>query len=773
MPNPIQMNDWGIRRFLVVILSIQLVMWGLIALDATGLGILVLRQLIAFIYLTFVPGIIILRILKLHKLSNTEALLYSVGLSLTALMFIGLLMNTLYPLVGISRPISLIPLLITLSIVVLVLCAVCYVRDRRFADPGFIHINDILSPPALLLYLVPCLSISGARLVTFNSNNIILILLIILIALIVVLITLGKVIPKNLHPLAVFVIGLSLVFHQSLLSPFLLPARGDASYELFLAQNVLATAQWDSTMPSTVNGMLSVTMITPIFSEITGIGITWLFKAAYPLIFALVPLGLYRVFQNQTNDKIAFLGCFFFMSQVSFLASIPANTRMIFAELFLVLLIILMTNKNMSRQKSTFLSIIFFFSLVVSHYALSYIYIFCLIFAWLIVILMDGQVIRRLRGNLSSKLSGQRNKGYIYTTPMVEEGKMTSLNFIVLTVVFAFAWYMYTSSSIVFIQGVYIVKHITSNIFSEFLNPETVGGLQMMLTETYEPLGHINKTLNYINQIFIIIGVFTLVIQRVSSKANILLGVTPEAEMRFGKEYVAFSYVSLVGCFAIVSIPYLTSAFDVPRLYHVTLFLLAPFYVIGGVMVLKWIVALAHALQTKLFSNKKTVNRVSLQNKGNLLILVLIVSILFYFFTTGFSYTVAGRGVSLALDYDNQSYRITHREDIAAARWLYANSDSGRIYIEDNLGGAPFLYVDPSEGGRFREIPPHDIEGIEDGGYIHLRYGAISAGRINCRECKMGFMELDDTIFIREGNKIYDCGSAIYQMPWQKERDTR
>lgn len=766
MPNPIQMNDWGIRRFLVVILSIQLVMWGLIALDAMGLGIPVLRQLIAFIYLTFVPGIIILRILKLHKLSNTESLLYSVGLSLTTLMLIGLLMNTLYPLVGISRPISLTPLLITLSIVVLVLCAVCYVRDRRFADPGLVHISDILSPPALLLYLVPCLSILGARLVTFNSNNILLMLLIILIALIVVMITLGKVIPKNLYPLAVFVIGLSLVFHQSLLSPFLLPAIGDASYELFLAHNVLATAQWDPTMPSAVNGMLSVTMITPIFSEITGISITWLFKAAYPLIFALVPLGLFRVFQNQTNDKIAFLGSFFFMAQVSFFASIPANTRMIFAELFLVLLIILMTNKNISRLTSAVLPIIFCFSLVVSHYGIAYIYIFCLTFAWLILGITGSPAIQRLRDKLDSKLSRQKDKGYISNlAPTVERNRMLSLNFVVLAVVVTFAWYIYISTASPFIQIVNVGRETTSNIFGGFLNPETVGGLQMMLTETYDPLGHINITLNYINQVFIILGVFTLVIHRVSSKAKILLGVTSEGEMKFGKEYAAFSYVCLAICLAIVSIPYFTSAFDVQRLYHATLFLLAPFYVIGGVMVLKWIVALGYALQTKLSSKKKTFYRVSPQNKGNTILLALIVSILFYFFTTGFSYTVAGRGTSLALDYDNQSYRITHREDIAAASWLYAHSDTGRIYIESNLGGAPFLYVDPSEGGRFREITPHDIEGIEDGDYIHLRYGAISAGKIYCRECKMGFMELNDIIPTREVNKIFDCGSDVYQMP--------
>lgn len=771
MLNPIQMNDWEIKRFLTVILSIQLIVWGSIGIDVVGWEIPVLRQLIAFIYLTFVPGIIILRILKLHKLGNIETLLYSVGLSLATLMLTGLLMNALYPLVGISGPISLTPLLITISIVVLVLCAICYVRDRRFADPSPIHINDILSPPALFLCLVLFLGILGARLVTLYHNNILLMLLIIVIALIVILVTLGKFIPRNLYPLAVFVIGLSLIFHQSLLSQFLIPGRGDASYELFLAHNVLANAQWDPMLKSMVNGMLSVTMITPIFFEIAGISITWLFKAAYPLLFILVPLGLYRVFQKQTNEKIAFLACFFFISQVSFFASVPANTRMMFSELFLVLLIVLMTDKSMSRLKSSVLSIIFLFSLVVSHYGLAYIYIFCLISAWLIVTLVDSPTIQRLRGNLGSKLSRLRNKGYTSNPiPTDEKARTTSSTFVALAVVFTLAWYMYLAGSSALIHVVIMSDQIISTIFTEFLNPEAVEGLHMMLVATETPLSHINKTLNYINPVFIVIGVLTLLLQRVSSKANIPSGASPEGEMRFGKEYAAFSYISLVICVAAVSVPYFASAFSMTRLYHVTLFFLAPFFVMGGIVVLKWIGALTNALYTNLFSKKKIV---SPQNKGNLLFLVLIVSILFHFFTTGFVYTVAGRGTSLALDYDSQLYRVTHHKDIAAAGWLYAHSDSGRIYIEGNYGGAPFLYVDPSKGGQFRAITPDDIEKIEDGDYIHLRYGAVSAGKIYCRECKTGFMELDDTIFIREGNKIYDCGSAVYQMPYQKERDTR
>ena len=59
--NPLQMNDLEIGKFLKVILAIQLATWGVIGLDVVGLEIPILRQLIGLIYLTFIPGILILR----------------------------------------------------------------------------------------------------------------------------------------------------------------------------------------------------------------------------------------------------------------------------------------------------------------------------------------------------------------------------------------------------------------------------------------------------------------------------------------------------------------------------------------------------------------------------------------------------------------------------------------------------------------------------------------------------------------------------------------
>src|SRR3972149_12308968 len=152
LKNPLQMNDWEIKKFFNLVLAIQLAMWGVIGLDAISLKVPILQQLIGLIYLTFIPGIIILRILKLHNLGNIETLVYTVGLSLSNLMFTGLFMNTINPFFGISNPLSIIPLMITISAGVLILCVICYIRDKDFSEPKYIETIDVLSPPALFLY---------------------------------------------------------------------------------------------------------------------------------------------------------------------------------------------------------------------------------------------------------------------------------------------------------------------------------------------------------------------------------------------------------------------------------------------------------------------------------------------------------------------------------------------------------------------------------------------------------------------------------------------
>ena len=744
--NPFQMNDWAIGKFLKAILAIQLAVWGVIGLDVVGLRIPILREFVGIVYLTLIPGIIILRILKLHKLGNIETLLYTVGLSIATLMFTGLFMNTVYPLFGISRPISITPLVITISIVVLILCILSYARDKDFSDSSFIDVGNVLSPPTLFLCLIPFLAIFGTYLVNFHHNNILLMFLIVIIALIVLLIGFDKFIPKNLYPLAVFVIAISLLYHRSLISMYII--GWDIHVEYYLANLVGMNDMWDSTIPNNANAMLSITMLAPIFSDICSMSLKWVFKTIYPLLFSLVPLGLYRIFQKQTDDKIAFLSIFFFMSMVRFYAPMP---RQNIAEFYLVLLILSLIDKDINKIKRSVLFIVFGVSLAISHYGTSYIYMFCLITAWLLLFFMDSPTAQKLMDNFHAKFGKKREKLAGNPIPLKVDRTISS-TFVLLFVTFTLTWYMYVSSSSAFNTIVHIGDHIASSIYTDFLNPEAVEGLKMMLAEPAPGLLHeVNRVICYLNQIFIIIGCIVLLLKYV--------------ELKFEKEYGAFSMINLAILFASISVPFFASSLNMDRVYHITLIFLAPFCIIGGITVFRVLSRIVRVSWTD-----KSV-RISLK-------VLSVYFVIFMLYQSGFVFQVTeGQSGSISIgqeeikEYGDANekagfYNIYIQEqDVFSVMWLSNNRDRDYRIYSDVSPASQKSGVLVSTGGIYHTkicSLTNTTSEIPTNSYVYLRYlNIIENIRAYKTQKETGTYNTSEIFHLIENkHKIYSNGGS-------------
>ncbi len=369
--NLIKINDIGIKRFLIIIISLQLATVGVIGLEALGLSLPFLRQVVVFIYLSFVPGILILRVLKLHRLSTAETLGYAVGLSIASVMFIGLILNLLGPLLGIKEPLTIVSLLSVMGIAVLILCLLSYIRDKDFCAPSFIATRDIVSPPVLFLLLLPLLSILGALLVNFYHTNSLLLLLMVLIAFVLIFIVFGRFIPKEFYPLALFAISLALIYHRSLVPLYLVGT--DNSIEYYFANLVLLSSHWDAAMPDASNAVLSTTIFPALYSRLMNLDLVWMFKAVYPIFFSMVPLVLYEAFRRQVGSRKAFLAAFLIVAFIGFSTIGVSIGKQIIAELFLALLILLLVSRGMGVVTSAALLIIFTAGMVVSHYSISYI----------------------------------------------------------------------------------------------------------------------------------------------------------------------------------------------------------------------------------------------------------------------------------------------------------------------------------------------------------------------------------------------------------------
>lgn len=705
--NPFQMNDWEINKFLKVVLAVQFAMWGAIALDNLELQIPILRLFIGFIYLLFIPGILILRVLKLHKLGSIETLLYAIGLSIATLMATGFFLNMFLPRFEISEPISITPLIFTISLVVLSLCYMSYKLDNEFSDPSYILVKDLLSPPALFLCLIPFLSIFGTYLVNYHQNNILLLILIIVIVLLVLLIGFDKIILPKMYPFTVFIISISLLLHTSLISMYIW--GWDIHVEYYLSNIVIENSQWDSTFAQNVNAMLSVVMLAPIFSAITSTNLTWVFKIVYPALFSLVPLGLYRVIQKQTNDKIAFLSVFFFMSLLTFYMEMIQMTRQQIAELFLVLLILLMIDKNMNQMKRSILLIIFATSMSVSHYGISYIFLASLVVVWFLLY-FNAQY---------------RSKSMV--------SPITS-SIVLLYFTFTITWYMNISNSSALNSIVQIGNHIATSFTSDFLNKDAAQGLAIIQARTSSSLYAIAKYLHLISQFFIGVGVLSLLSNR--------------CKMIFEKEYAAFSYVNFMILLAGIAIPFVASSLNTSRLYQISLMFLAPFFAIGGATFFSWVSSGGRSIQLE-------------QYKNNGLKILSVFLAIFLLFNSGWIYEVTNDKPS-SFSFSEKDYPIFNEREVISAEWLN-NVKTGMIYADDFRWMLPACF----EWEKTKIIPIDNVS-MEKNSYLYLGSLNIKDDAILISHIK-GVSRtreyVNSTDIVGDKNKIYtNSGSSVYQL---------
>lgn len=742
--NPLQINNLEIKKFLLVVLAMQLAMLGLAGLAACNFDIPVLRQIIGFIYITFIPGLIILRILKLRKLGAVDTLLYSTGLSLATLMFIGFVINLLLPFIGISTPFSTLPLLSSITVVVLVLCLIAYQREKHSLTSSSTVPKYNLSPVALALCFLPLLSIFGTHMMNSDGNNIpLMVLLVVIAAFPIVVISTGR-FPKELYPLAISMLAISLLYHVSLISVHLWGR--DIHIEYYLA-NLTINGYWDSSIGHIYNAMLSATVLPSIYSAILSIDLTWVFKAIYPLLFSLVPVCLYQIFQRQVGSRVAFLAAFLFMSIPPFIFDLPQVAREEIAMLFLVLLTLAMLQTGLNKMQRAVLLITFAFSLVVSHYGLCYLYVILLLTAWLLLLLINNSKIKRLlyrfqcRGivNILSREPAEK-----LSYPTGNESTVTRTNFILLSIVCALAWYIYISAGEVFYGVTYMGSHIISSL-GDLLDPEKSHAF-FLITAGYSGLHGITKVFHLVAQFFIVIGILDLTFGH--------------KRLKFHREFVALSITSLILLVAFIVLPYLSGMMSTDRIYHATLIFLAPFCITGGIVVFN------------LMTRWLKILKVRFRPRDCSLTMLSIFLAIYFIFSSGFAYYIANdKPTSFALSNDIYPPHWVYSEaEFIGAEWLVDNVNDSQIYAGHYERYMLYEFIYRWE----MELFEPDTDEVPMGSYLYLgqtntKYGEI----VELDESLANFFltkpqKLKDSRFytgiVLQSSKIYTNGDAdVYQ----------
>lgn len=347
-----------------------------------------LRNLTTIPFLTFIPGFLLLMVLKKKIINFWESLIYSFGGSLAIILFLGLLVNTIFPTFGIEKPLTLMPLILTFDITLFLLWIIAHLKHPNFQITVKQVFNRLSGTFFISLLLFPILSILGARSLNNHGTNFFTMLMLAAMSIYILLIVrLRSKLTENIYPISIYLISLSLLSMYSLRSWHI--SGWDIMQEYYVFRLTKISAIWNiKNFIDPYNTCLSITILPTIMSIFTGIKDELLIKIMTPLFFSFVPLIMYLTGRRYVSAIYSFLASFFFVSQWMFMNQYPYLQREQIALVFASLIIYTLFNKNISHFTKQFLLILFGYSLVVSHYSSTYIMLILLIVGYVLTSLL-------------------------------------------------------------------------------------------------------------------------------------------------------------------------------------------------------------------------------------------------------------------------------------------------------------------------------------------------------------------------------------------------
>jgi uncharacterized membrane protein len=727
------------RIQVLYLIVLQLIFMILIMIGDRGSFLEIIRYVFAFINIALVPGYLILRIINIKELENAYIAFYTVGLSLCFLMVLGFLINFILPLLGINSPMTIWPMYFSYLMVICSLIIIYYLRNNNL--PIEIHPNEknILNRSILnylLLALLPVYSIIGVLYLDKFGTNKILVTLFVIIALYVAIFYIAKkdkyVYNHNFNSFALYCISLALLLHYWLPTQYLVGF--DVHGEYYFANLVNIKGYWSANLLGNYNSVLSTTILPIYFVKFMNIDLTIVFKLITPIFFASVPVVLYNLFCLEFDNRLAFLASFYFLSFYKYFTLSSFKEQI--GQLFLVLFLITLFNKTIPAFKKTLLTIIFSISLIISHYALSFIMIFLLLFTF-------------IYSKLVTKIEKDRhNKDTLLTD-----------TFLIIFIVIAITWSIYISSSSGFNSIVAIANTIISTFMKDFLSMNTMDPL--VITALGGSLNSIwrqtERIIFYITFLFIIIGVSRIVLyDRLFKKKTIAVN-----EISLENEGLAISCVIILGLCIIV--PYFASYLNMDRFFQISLIILAPFCILGG-----------SELINILFNKIKRIKTINSSEHYKYIVLFII--ILFYLFNTGVVYEIVGNTPQLMLgkyrmEQSNDKNvqlvlynSLINNEEYDGVSWLtmYKNMNQKiyASYLDAEYILESYGMLGPQESSQGLSIE----QNIPNNSYVYLGSLAVKDGYIPEQSKNVlrtaVIYPVQDFKYILQLNDIYDNGGS-------------
>lgn len=699
----------------------------LLADIAILLDIPILREILVFLFLSFIPGFAILGLFKLKEISFLDTFLFSIALSIAFLIFMSFFVNELFLFFGFSQPISFVPLTVSLSAFTLTVFFIEYRSELSETLKLKIAFEDGLKnvfPLAMILFFLPFLSAIG---VFYFNVYIILLSYAIIAALCILSVVSRKLVPESLFPFLIFSISLALVCQIPLSSRYIVGYDANLEYYVFRLTQISGHWGFLNTNLNPIgtlnyNSMLSITLLPAVYSTLMNIKGDLVFKILYPFILSLTPLVLNRIFEKQFGKLVGLLSTLFFVFTFTafYGPEILSLNRQIVGELFLLMSVFLLISKTIPVTERRLILIVFGAVLAVSHYSLAYIFLAIVALVFL--------------------LSRAR--------PIFEDtiNTLTVLALFLIT----FSYYAIGPSSPL-VSLVNNVKSTFSDLFFG-LTPTQSGTASTMFAgpQVFTAATWINLLLSGIANVFLIIGILSIIL-RIKGKG---ISVTFKTILIVAAAILVISLIS----------PSIASTLNFTRFYGIALLFLSPCFVLGAQTFLipiriSW-TKLKRLLKRQMNRKNKSVDRV--------ILLIAILLSAYFLSQVGFVNRVLGGPThSYAINLDIMKTSSDPQIEIYFYGAQIPEQDvQSAIWLSSYKGLPSVIYADYASGGNvltsYGLIPRNLISPLVNttiplpNNFVYLSYLNVADNIIITSGAPLNSSEIYSNL--NESNLVYSNG---------------
>jgi uncharacterized membrane protein len=319
--------------------------------------------------LLVVPGVVLLRALRVPGRAVASFPVYVPCASIVVLFASGLAVNMAAPLVGVV-PLRPWPLLAGLEITCLALLAASARAPSDVAIPW----RSLGERIRYLWPLLVALAAAGGalRLNSGHSNTVAAVALAACAVILVAGVLFASRMDTTLLAIILYAAELATMWSYSL--------RGDLVYgfdistEYYDLQQTVANGIWYTAHRGDAYGaMLSVTVMPAELHFLTGLPALLVLKVLYPVIGAMFPVAIFYLARRVLSARWAFAAAGFFVMQASFAEELPAIARQEIALVLFAALLAAVLDSAIPRRARWALVVLLGLAMVTAHYSTTYV----------------------------------------------------------------------------------------------------------------------------------------------------------------------------------------------------------------------------------------------------------------------------------------------------------------------------------------------------------------------------------------------------------------